>query len=131
MLRALLITFGLYVASQVWAYEQKMIMIQNGKTFIFSHFLSILIIIKFFSNFFVFFLFHFSSFLENVACGPIMCPLATTNMCFFTNRVTQDNKNGSYITACGTCLTANGMISLAFKNQFDSLLIPILILFFR
>lgn len=33
MLRALVLIFGLYVVAQVLAYEQKMIMIENGGPF--------------------------------------------------------------------------------------------------
>lgn len=35
MLRALAVICGVYFATQVWAYEQKMIMIENGDTFFF------------------------------------------------------------------------------------------------
>lgn len=61
-----------------------------------------------FFSFFVGFLFGNSS--DDVHCGPITCPLNLTSMCFFTSRVTQDSRNGSYITNCGTCLSFNGMI---------------------
>lgn len=111
MLRALVVIFGLYFATQVWAYEQKMIMIENGDTFfliqfiLIFHFFSIL----FHSIFpvFCFLLYHF--FLENVLCGPLICPLNLTTMSFFSSRVTKDARNGSYVTTCGTCLAANGI----------------------